>query len=109
MTEYVLPTHANAYGNVPRPALRYFANHNPLQVFDFGPGYRAGDSSGVISIEPPKPGAQSYGIVVPQADADGADTSTPSNKSGSLGSSFTFQTFYDYFLILFIYVPNFSR
>jgi len=64
---------ANAYGNVQRPALRYLGNTNPLQVFDFGPDYRAEDSSGVISIEPPQPGAQSYGPRVPQADADGAD------------------------------------
>jgi hypothetical protein len=64
---------ANAYGNVQRPALRYLANTNPLQVFDFGPDYRAADSSGVISIEPPQRGAQSYGIRVPQADTDGAD------------------------------------
>jgi hypothetical protein len=64
---------ANAYGNVQRPALRYIANHNPLQVFDFGPQYRAGDSSGVITIEPPKQGVQSYGILAPQADADGMD------------------------------------
>ena len=42
-------------------------------MFDFGPGYLAADSSGVISIEPPKPGAQSYGLRVPQADEDGAD------------------------------------
>jgi len=64
---------ANAYGNVQRPALRYLANHNPLQVLDFGPGYRAGDSSGVITVEPPRQGVQSYGILVPQADADGMD------------------------------------
>ncbi len=64
---------ANAYGNVQRPALRYLANHNPLQVLDFGPDYRAGDSSGVISVEPPRQGVQSYGILVPQADADGMD------------------------------------
>jgi hypothetical protein len=63
----------NAYGNVPRPALRHIANHNPLQVFDFGPRYRAGDSSGIIDVEPPKPGTQSYGILAPQADADGMD------------------------------------
>jgi hypothetical protein len=63
----------NAYGNVPRPALRHIANHNPLQVFDFGPRYRAGDSSGIIDFEPPKPGTQSYGILAPQADADGMD------------------------------------
>jgi hypothetical protein len=64
---------ANAYGNVQRPALRYIPNHNPLQVFDFGPQYNAGDSSGVITIEPPKPGVQSYGILVSQADSDGMD------------------------------------
>jgi Alpha/beta hydrolase domain len=44
-----------------------------LQVFDFGPFYNAGDSSGVITVEPPKQGHQSYGILVPQADADGMD------------------------------------
>jgi hypothetical protein len=64
---------ANAYGNVQRPALRYIPNHNPLQVFDFGPEYRAGDSSGIITIEPPRPGTQSYGVLSPQADADGMD------------------------------------
>jgi len=64
---------ATNYGGVARPALRYLANHNPLQVLDFGPDYRAGDSSGVVSIEPPRMGTQSYGILVPQADADGAD------------------------------------
>ena len=64
---------ANAYGNVQRPALRYIANHNPLQVFDFGPRYKAGDSSGVITIEPPKQGVRSYGVLVPQADSDGMD------------------------------------
>ena len=31
------------------------------------------DSSGVITVEPPRQGTQSYGILVPQADADGAD------------------------------------
>ncbi len=62
-----------AYGNVQRPALRHIANHNPLQVFDFGPRYTAGDSSGIIDIEPPKAGTQSYGILHPQADSDGMD------------------------------------
>lgn len=64
---------ANAYGNVQRPALRYLAAHNPLQVFDFGPQMRAGDSSGVITIEPPRQGTQSYGVLVMQADSDGMD------------------------------------
>lgn len=64
---------ATNYGGVPRPALRYLANHNPLQVLDFGPQVRPGDSSGIITIEPPLQGTQSYGILVPQADADGAD------------------------------------
>jgi Alpha/beta hydrolase domain len=64
---------ANSYGNVPRPALRYIPNHNPLQVFDFGPQYNAADSSGIITIEPPKQGVQSYGVLSPQADGDGMD------------------------------------
>lgn len=64
---------ATNYGGVARPALRYLANHNPLQVLDFGPDYKAGDSSGVITIEPPRAGVMSYGIRVPQADSDGAD------------------------------------
>jgi hypothetical protein len=64
---------ATNYGGVARPALRYLAANNPLQVLDYGPGFNAGDSSGVVTFEPPRAGTQSYGILVPQADADGAD------------------------------------
>ena len=64
---------ATNYGGTARPALRYLANNNPLQVLDFGPEYRPGDSSGVVTIEPPRAGVMSYGVRVPQADADGAD------------------------------------
>lgn len=63
---------ANSYGGVDRPALRYTGAVSALHVTDFGRGYRAGDSSGVLS-EPPRPGTASYGVLVPQVDADGID------------------------------------
>jgi hypothetical protein len=44
-----------------------------LHVLDYGPEYRAGDTSGVITIEPPRVGTASYGILVPQVDGDGND------------------------------------
>jgi hypothetical protein len=47
--------------------------YDTLHVLDYGPGYRAGDSSGVITIEPPHAGSASYGVLVPQVDADGND------------------------------------
>lgn len=64
---------ANSYGGVERPALRYTGAISALHVLDFGPQYRGGDSSGVISIEPPVVGSGSYGVLVPQVDADGID------------------------------------
>jgi hypothetical protein len=64
---------ANAYGNVRRPAVRFLRVHNPLEVLDFGPQYVAGDTSGVITIEPPKRGEAQYGILVHQVDEDGND------------------------------------
>ncbi|MBM3524114.1 MAG: hypothetical protein FJX57_14265 [Alphaproteobacteria bacterium] len=64
---------ANGFGGVTRPAVRALRVHNPLQVLDFGPGFRPGDSSGVISIEPPRAGTASYGVLMPQVDADGND------------------------------------
>lgn len=65
---------ANAYGGVERPALRYAGAVNPLRVLDYGPGYRAGDTGGVITVEPPRrAGTAGYGILVPQVDADGND------------------------------------
>jgi Alpha/beta hydrolase domain len=67
------PIPENKYGNVPRPAVRALKVHNTLHKLDFGPQFRAADSSGVITIEPPKVGTASYGILVPQVDADGND------------------------------------
>lgn len=64
---------ANAYGGVSRPVVRALRVHNPLHVLDFGPAFRAADSSGVISIEPPRAGTASYGVLVPQVDGDGND------------------------------------
>ena len=64
---------SNAYGNVRRPAARFLAVHNPLSVLDFGPQYVAADTSGVISIEPPKRGNSFYGVLVPQVNQDGND------------------------------------
>lgn len=63
---------ATNYG-APRPAPRYTGAISVLHVLDFGPQYRAGDSSGIISREPPVPGTASYGVLVPQVDADGID------------------------------------
>ena len=64
---------ANSYGGTERPAFRFTALTNPLHVLDRGPGYRAGDTMGVITIEPPRVGSGSYGVLVPQVDADGND------------------------------------
>jgi hypothetical protein len=68
------PIPANAYGGVTRPALPPGVRvYDTLHVLDYGPGYRAGDTSGVLSVEPPRVGTASYGVLVPQVDADGND------------------------------------
>jgi len=64
---------ANTYGGVPRPAVKFLALTNPLHVLDFGPQYRAADSSGIITIEPPRVGPRAYRLLVPQVDTDGND------------------------------------
>ena len=64
---------ANAYGDVKRPAARFLAVNNPLHVLDYGPQYKAADTGGVITVEPPRVGTASYGVLVPQVDADGND------------------------------------
>ena len=66
-----IPT--NAYGNVRRPEMRFSAVTNPLHALDYGPAYNAGDSSGVITQEPPRTSPAAYGVLVPQVDADGID------------------------------------
>jgi hypothetical protein len=64
---------ANAYGGVDRPAARFVGVHNPLPVFDRGPGYKAGEISGITSKEPPAIGTARYNPLVPQVDTDGND------------------------------------
>ncbi len=64
---------ASFYGEVDRPAVSPLRIHDTLHVLDFGPLYRAEDSSGVIVREPPKVGSGSYGILEMQVDADGND------------------------------------
>jgi hypothetical protein len=64
---------ANFYGEVDRPAVSPLRIYDTLHVLDFGPLYRAEDSSGVIAREPPKVGSGSYGILEMQVDADGND------------------------------------
>jgi Alpha/beta hydrolase domain len=67
------PIPANAYGGVKRPAMRFLSVHNPLHVLNFGPRFRAGDTSGIITVEPPRVETATYGVLVPQVDADGND------------------------------------
>src|SRR5262245_33419783 len=55
---------SNQYGNVQRPAVRFLAVHNPLHVLDFGPQYNAADSSGIISVEPPREKETACGVLV---------------------------------------------
>jgi hypothetical protein len=64
---------ANRYGGVDRPAASTARVYSTLHVMDYGPLYRAGDSSGILSIEPPHVGTASYGVLEPQVDADGND------------------------------------
>jgi Alpha/beta hydrolase domain len=64
---------ANTYGGVKRPAVRFLAVHNPLHLLYFGPRFRAGDSSGIITVDPPRAEAVSYGVLALQVDADGND------------------------------------
>ena len=64
---------ANAYGGVERPAVSPLRLYDPLHVLDFGPLYRAGDSSGILLREPPLVRSASYGVLEPQVDADGND------------------------------------
>ena len=62
------------YGGVTRPAIPLGPRvYDTLHVLDHGTGYRTGDTSGVITREPPAVGAASYGVLVPQVDADGDD------------------------------------
>jgi hypothetical protein len=64
---------ANFYGEVERPAVSPLRIYDNLHVLDFGPLYRAEDSSGIITHEPPQVGSGSYGVLEMQVDADGND------------------------------------
>jgi hypothetical protein len=64
---------ANSYGGVERHAVRFTGAYNPLHVFQRGAGYRTGDISGVLDVEPPMMSTARYGSLVPQVDADGND------------------------------------
>lgn len=64
---------AVGYGGVQRPALRFTGSTNPLHVHDRGPQCRAGETAGIETVVPPKVGSASYGVLVPQVDADGND------------------------------------
>jgi hypothetical protein len=64
---------ANNYGGVERPATSTARTYNTLHIMNYGPLYRAGESSGMITIEPPQVGNTSYGVLLPQVDADGND------------------------------------
>jgi hypothetical protein len=64
---------ANFYGEVERPAVSPLRIYDTLHVLDFGPLYRAEDSSGIITREPPQVGSGSYGVLEMQVDTDGND------------------------------------
>jgi hypothetical protein len=64
---------ANQYGGVDRPAASTARLYDTLHVMDYGPLYRAGDTSGILTVEPPRVGTASYGVLEPQVDADGND------------------------------------
>jgi len=57
--------------SVPRP--RRCGPYDTLHPLDFGPLYRAQDSSGIIVQEPPRVRSGSYGVLEMQVDADGND------------------------------------
>lgn len=49
---------ANQCGGVTRPAVKFLGLNNPLHVLDFGPDYRAGEVSGILSGAVPRAGTQ---------------------------------------------------
>jgi hypothetical protein len=63
----------NSYGGIERPATFRGRSANGLHVLDFGPKYDAASSSGLTSLAPPRIGSATYGVLVPQVDADGND------------------------------------
>ena len=53
------------------PGITYSGLLNSLPLLDFGPGFKPGDVSGIISQEPPRVGGREYAVLVPKVDADG--------------------------------------
>jgi len=64
---------ANSYGGVKRPATVTTRVYDTLHVLNFGPLFRPGEESGVITVEPPRVGSASYGVLAPLVDPDGND------------------------------------
>ena len=64
---------ANSYGGVKRPSTVATRVYDTLHVLDYGPSFRPGEESGIITVEPPRVGTASYGVLAPQVDADGND------------------------------------
>jgi hypothetical protein len=65
---------ANSYGGVSRPAVKWLALANQLDVLDFGPEFDEYDESGIPTEEPPRVVVENaYGVRVPQVDRDGND------------------------------------
>lgn len=64
---------ANDYGGVQRPAVRLRAIHNPLSPQDYGTGFRAADTAGVLTVDPPRLASGRYNVLVAQVDVDGND------------------------------------
>ncbi len=67
------PIPANTYGGIERPATATTRVFNSLHTLDWGPQFEAKSESGVITVEPPRVGSASYGVLVPQVDPDGND------------------------------------
>jgi hypothetical protein len=67
------PIPANSYGGVDRPAASTARVYDTLHPIFYGPLFRPEDTSGIITIEPPRVGTGSYGVLEPQVDADGND------------------------------------
>lgn len=64
---------ATSYGEVSRPPSHFLAVHNPLHMLDYGPLYRPAETSGVLTVEPPRVSTAEYGVLSPQVDEDGND------------------------------------
>ena len=62
------PIPANEYGGVKRPATVTSRVFDTLHPLDFGPEFKPQDESGIITVEPPRVGTASYGVLEPQVD-----------------------------------------